>query len=52
VKVSRIGIGLPSGGAVEFADMSTLTMSMNARREVADTGVKTEGRSPASMVDI
>jgi recombination protein RecR len=52
VKVSRIGIGLPSGGSVEFADMSTLTMSMNARREVPDTGVKTEKRSPASMVDI
>jgi recombination protein RecR len=52
VKVSRIGIGLPSGGSVEFADMSTLTMSMNARREVVDTRVKSELRSPASMVDL
>lgn len=52
VKISRIGIGLPSGGSVEFADMSTLTMSMNARREVPGTEVKAEGRSPASMVDL
>lgn len=34
VKVSRIGIGLPAGGAVEFADMSTLSMSFKSRREV------------------
>jgi recombination protein RecR len=55
VKVSRIGIGLPSGGSVEFADMSTLTMSMNARREVADTRARHPERSegsPASMIDI
>lgn len=52
VKISRIGIGLPSGGSVEFADMSTLTMSMNARREVPGAPVKAEGISPASMVDI
>lgn len=52
VKVSRIGIGLPSGGSVEFADISTLTMSLKARREVADTRIKTEQRSPESMVDI
>jgi recombination protein RecR len=55
VKVSRIGIGLPSGGAVEFADISTLTMSMNARRAVPDTQVRHPERSegsPASMVDI
>ncbi|MFH0754167.1 MAG: recombination mediator RecR [Candidatus Omnitrophota bacterium] len=36
VRISRIGIGLPAGGSVEFADISTLTMSLNARREVAD----------------
>ncbi|MBF0387301.1 MAG: recombination protein RecR [Candidatus Omnitrophica bacterium] len=34
IKVSRIGIGLPAGGAVEFADMSTLSMSFKSRREV------------------
>jgi recombination protein RecR len=55
VKISRIGIGLPSGGSVEFADMSTLTMSMNARREVPDAQARHPERSegsPASMVDI
>lgn len=36
IKVSRIGIGLPAGGAVEFADISTLSMSFNSRREVAE----------------
>ncbi len=34
IKVSRIGIGIPAGGAVEFADMSTLSMSFQSRREV------------------
>ena len=34
VKVTRIGLGIPVGSSVEFADMSTLTMSMNARREI------------------
>jgi recombination protein RecR len=34
LKVSRIGIGLPAGGAVEFADMSTLAMSFTSRRDV------------------
>jgi recombination protein RecR len=34
IKVSRIGIGLPAGGAVEFADISTLSMSFSSRREV------------------
>lgn len=33
-KVSRIGLGLPVGSAVEFVDMSTLTMSLNSRRVV------------------
>ncbi len=32
VKVSRIGLGLPVGSSVEFADMSTLNMSLNSRR--------------------
>jgi recombination protein RecR len=36
VRVSRIGIGLPAGGAVEFADMSTLSIALRSRREVAD----------------
>jgi recombination protein RecR len=34
VKVSRIGLGIPVGSAVEFADISTLSMSLTARREV------------------
>ncbi len=34
VKVSRIGLGIPVGSAVEFADISTLSMSLNARREI------------------
>ncbi|MBF0619055.1 MAG: recombination protein RecR [Candidatus Omnitrophica bacterium] len=41
VKVSRIGIGLPAGGAVEFADMSTLAMSFKSRRDVMDIPAKT-----------
>ena len=52
VRISRIGVGLPSGGSVEFADMSTLTMSMNARRDVAEPRAKTESRTPAEMIDI
>ena len=32
VRVSRIGLGIPVGSSVEFADMSTLSMSMNSRR--------------------
>ena len=36
VKISRIGIGIPAGGAVEFADLSTLTMSFRSRRDVID----------------
>lgn len=34
VKVSRIGLGIPVGSALEYADMSTLAMSLNARREL------------------
>ena len=33
-KVSRIGLGIPVGSAVEYVDMSTLTMSLNSRRVV------------------
>jgi len=33
-KISRIGLGIPVGSAVEYVDMSTLTMSMNSRRLV------------------
>lgn len=36
VRISRIGVGLPAGGAVEFADMSTLTMSLKSRRSVLE----------------
>ena len=34
VRVSRIGLGLPVGSAVEYVDLSTLTMSLNSRRVV------------------
>lgn len=34
VKISRIGFGLPVGSAVEYADASTLSMSMSSRRVI------------------
>ena len=34
VRISRIGIGLPAGGSVEFADLSTLAMAFRSRRDV------------------
>ncbi len=34
VKVSRIGLGIPVGSSVEFADMSTLNMAILSRREM------------------
>jgi len=34
VKVSRIGLGIPMGSAVEFADISTLSVSLISRREI------------------
>ncbi|MBF0489636.1 MAG: recombination protein RecR [Candidatus Omnitrophica bacterium] len=34
IKVSRIGLGIPMGSAVEYVDISTLTMSLNSRRPV------------------
>jgi recombination protein RecR len=52
VKVSRIGIGLPAGGSVEFADISTLTMSFQARREVFKDQTAPAETSQASMVDL
>ncbi|MCB9747957.1 MAG: recombination protein RecR [Candidatus Omnitrophica bacterium] len=36
VRVSRIGFGLPVGSSVEYSDMSTLSMSLNSRREVLE----------------
>ena len=33
-RISRIGLGIPVGSAVEYADISTLAMSMNSRRLV------------------
>lgn len=36
VKLSRIGIGIPAGGSVEFADLSTLAMSLRSRKSVAE----------------
>ncbi|MGE0267480.1 MAG: recombination mediator RecR [Candidatus Omnitrophota bacterium] len=32
VRISRIGFGIPVGGSLEFADISTLSMSLSARR--------------------
>ena len=36
VKISRIGLGIPVGSALEYADLSTLSMSMAARREILE----------------
>jgi recombination protein RecR len=36
VKISRIGVGMPMGSSVEFVDLSTLSMSLSARREIRD----------------
>ncbi len=33
-KISRIGLGIPVGSSVEYSDLSTLTMSINSRRQV------------------
>ncbi|MFH1360740.1 MAG: recombination mediator RecR [Candidatus Omnitrophota bacterium] len=39
VKITRIGLGLPMGGSLEYADLSTLSMSLSARREITkETG--------------
>lgn len=35
IKISRIGVGIPAGGSVEFADISTLAMSLRSRRELS-----------------
>jgi recombination protein RecR len=34
LKVSRIGLGIPVGSAVEYVDISTLTVSLNSRRVI------------------
>jgi recombination protein RecR len=34
VRISRIGLGIPVGSSVEYADTSTLTVSMTSRREL------------------
>lgn len=34
VKISRIGVGIPMGSNLEYADASTLTKSLEARREI------------------
>jgi len=36
VKVSRISVGIPMGGSLEYADMSTLGMSMTTRQEIRE----------------
>ena len=34
VKISRIGLGLPMGSAVEYVDASTLSVSLESRRDI------------------
>ena len=34
VRTSRIGLGIPMGSSVEYADLSTLSMSLNSRRVI------------------
>ena len=36
VKISRIGLGIPVGSSVEYADLSTLTMALASRREIRE----------------
>jgi recombination protein RecR len=36
IKISRIGLGIPVGSSVEFADLSTLAVSFNSRRQMHD----------------
>lgn len=36
VKVSRIGFGLPVGSSLEYADLSTLSISLHSRRTIED----------------
>jgi len=36
VELSRIGLGIPVGSSLEYADMSTLTMSMTSRRPIEE----------------
>jgi len=36
VKISRIGVGIPMGSSLEYADASTLRMSITSRREIKD----------------
>ena len=46
VKISRIGIGLPAGGAIEFADISTLGMSLKLRRDVVQDNLNMPQEHP------
>lgn len=34
IKISRIGLGIPVGSSLEYADLSTLSMSLNSRRTI------------------
>ncbi len=36
ITISRIGLGIPVGSSVEYADLSTLTMSLNSRRQIKE----------------
>jgi recombination protein RecR len=38
VKISRIGLGIPVGSSVEYADLSTLSISLTSRREILEEG--------------
>jgi len=37
VKVSRIGLGIPVGSSLEYADLSTLSMSLTSRKEITES---------------
>ena len=44
VKVSRIGLGLPMGSSLEYADLSTLSMSLTSRRLIEYSNAKNFSR--------
>lgn len=36
VNISRIGLGIPLGSSIEYADLSTLSVSIHSRRKIED----------------
>jgi recombination protein RecR len=52
IKVSRIGIGLPAGGAVEFADLSTLAMAIKSRRDVEHADAPKGSMTPQTIENL